>query len=104
LIQFGNIIFYPSPELRRHIKSCKAKEMERGYRITKGSQSSKIDIAIATAMASFGASIADIGSGVRVRAIGGNEEEDDDIRNWGTISDDDDDEVFRTLSEHYHHI
>jgi len=103
LIQFGNIEFYPSPELRRHIKSCKAKEMERGYRIIKGSQSSKIDIAIAMAMASYGASIADIGSGVRVRAIGGNEEEDDDIRNWGTISDDDD-EVFRTLSEHYHHI
>jgi len=77
--------------------------MERGYRIIKGSQSSKIDIAIATAMASFGASIADIGSGVRVRAIGGNEEEDDDGRNWRTISGDDD-EVFRPLSEHYHHI
>ncbi|MBA7566568.1 hypothetical protein ES695_19715 [Candidatus Atribacteria bacterium 1244-E10-H5-B2] len=55
LIQFGNIVFYPSQELRRHIKSCKAKEMERGYRIVKGSQSSKIDLAIAMAMASFGA-------------------------------------------------
>ncbi|MBA7538237.1 hypothetical protein ES705_30511 [subsurface metagenome] len=29
--------------------------MERGYRIVKGSQSSKIDLAIAMAMASFGA-------------------------------------------------
>ncbi|MBA7576165.1 hypothetical protein ES708_18002 [subsurface metagenome] len=55
LIQFGNIVFYPSQEVRRHIKACQAKEMERGYRIVKGSKSSKIDIAIALAMASFGA-------------------------------------------------
>jgi len=55
LIQFRNIEFYPSPEVRRHIKACKAKEMERGYRIVKGKQSSKIDIAVAGAMASLGA-------------------------------------------------
>lgn len=55
LIQFGNLLFYPSPEVRRHIKACKAKEMERGYRIIKEKHSEKIDIAIALAMASLGA-------------------------------------------------
>jgi len=55
LIEFGNIEFYPSPEIRRHIKSCKAKEMERGYRIIKEKHSEKIDIAIAGAMAALGA-------------------------------------------------
>jgi phage terminase large subunit-like protein len=55
LIQFGNIEFYPSPEVRRHVKSCKAKEMDRGYRIVKESHSEKIDIAVALAMASLGA-------------------------------------------------
>lgn len=55
LIQFGNIEFYPSPEVRRHIKACQAKEMERGYRIVKGNKSNKIDIAIAGAMACLGA-------------------------------------------------
>jgi phage terminase large subunit-like protein len=55
LIQFGNIEFYPSPEVRRHIKSCKAKEMDRGYRIIKEKHSEKIDIAVALAMASLGA-------------------------------------------------
>ena len=55
LIQFGNIEFYPSQELRRHVKSCKAKEMDRGYRIVKDKHSEKIDIAIAGAMACLGA-------------------------------------------------
>ena len=55
LIQFGNIEFYPSQELRRHVKSCKAKEMSRGYRIIKQKHSEKIDIAIAGAMACLGA-------------------------------------------------
>ncbi|MBA7496502.1 hypothetical protein ES702_07111 [subsurface metagenome] len=55
LIQFGNIEFYPSPEVRRHIKSCKAKEMTRGFRIVKDKHSEKIDIAIAGAMACLGA-------------------------------------------------
>ena len=55
LIQFGNIEFYPSQELRRHVKACKAKEMDRGYRIVKDKHSEKIDIAIAGAMACLGA-------------------------------------------------
>jgi len=55
LIQFGNILFYPSQELRRHVKSCKAKEMDRGYRIIKEKHSEKIDIAIALSMACLGA-------------------------------------------------
>ncbi len=55
LILFGNIEFFPSKELRRHIKACKAKEMDRGYRIVKGKHSEKIDIAIAGAMACLAA-------------------------------------------------
>jgi len=55
LIFFGNIEFFKSQELRRHVKACKSKEMDRGYRIIKGKHSEKIDIAIAGAMACLGA-------------------------------------------------
>ncbi|MBA7495101.1 hypothetical protein ES702_05680 [subsurface metagenome] len=55
LIQFGNLEVYPSQELRRHLKACKAKEMERGYRIIKTKHSEKIDLAISLAMSSLAA-------------------------------------------------
>ena len=41
--------------MRRHIKSTRAKEHDRGFRIVKGSKSSKIDITVALAMACLGA-------------------------------------------------
>ena len=55
LIQFNNLEVYPSQELRRHFLSCKAKTMERGYRIIKGKHSEKIDLAIALSMACLAA-------------------------------------------------
>ncbi|MBA7576081.1 hypothetical protein ES708_17918 [subsurface metagenome] len=112
LIQFGNIIFYPSLELRRHIKSCRAKEMERGYRIIKGSQSSKIDLAIAMAMASYGATIVGAESGVRVRSLDGpdhmsaKEARKEQRRQFMGGDDDFEDEIDRShiLPESYHQI
>jgi len=53
LIKEKNISFYESEELRLQLMNAKAKESDRGWRITKRKQSEKIDLVIALAMAAY---------------------------------------------------
>jgi len=53
LIRYGNIEFYPSQDMREHILNAEIKESSQGFRIVKGAQKNKVDLAIATAMASY---------------------------------------------------
>ena len=55
LIHGGNLEMYQSKEFRRHAQSAMAKETARGFRIVKDTRSKKIDLIIALAMASLGA-------------------------------------------------
>ena len=53
LIHYQNIEFYPNQELKEHIMSAEIKDSEKGFRIVKGSQKNKVDLAIALGMASY---------------------------------------------------
>jgi len=58
LIRGKNIGFYQSEEIRLSLINCKVIYSNRGWRIVKKSGTKKIDLAIALAMASYGAVIA----------------------------------------------
>ena len=58
LIKSKRILFYQSEELRESMINCKVIYSSRGWRIVKKSGTKKIDLAIALAMASYGAVIA----------------------------------------------
>ena len=58
LIRGKNIGFYQSEEIRLSLINCKVVYSNRGWRIVKKSGTKKIDLAIALAMASYGAVIA----------------------------------------------
>ncbi|MBA7513339.1 hypothetical protein ES705_05354 [subsurface metagenome] len=53
LIHYQNIEFYPNQELKEHIMSAEIKESSAGFRIVKGSQKNKVDLAVALGMASY---------------------------------------------------
>jgi phage terminase large subunit-like protein len=55
LIQSGNLIAYPSEDLRLAISRAVAVETPRGWRISKATQSHKIDVVVALAMACYAA-------------------------------------------------
>jgi len=55
LIKSKRISFYQSEELRESMINCKVVYSSRGWRIVKKSGTKKIDLAIALAMASYGA-------------------------------------------------
>jgi len=58
LIRGKNIGFYQSEEVRLSLINCKVVYSSRGWRIVKKSGTKKIDLAVALAMASYGAVIA----------------------------------------------
>lgn len=55
LLKSQNIVLYESAEVRRNLLAAAVKESSRGWRIVKQSQSKKIDLTIALAMAAQGA-------------------------------------------------
>jgi len=63
LIKGQGISFYESEEIRLSLINCKVVYSGRGWRIVKKSGTKKIDLAIALAMASYGAVIAPEESG-----------------------------------------
>jgi len=75
LIKSRKINFYESETVRQSLINCKVTYSNRGWRIVKKSGTKKIDLAIALAMACYRANIASTDSGIRIRAIGGSEEE-----------------------------
>lgn len=55
LIQGQNLVAYPDPQMRLAISRAVAVETPRGFRISKQTQSHKIDVVIALAMAAYAA-------------------------------------------------
>ena len=53
LIKHGNLITYPSDELRKHISHAVAIESSRGWRLAKTKRGHKIDLSIALGMAAW---------------------------------------------------
>ncbi len=102
LIKNKRISFYESETIRESLINCKVIYSSRGWRIVKKSGTKKIDLAIAGAMAVYQANKADVDSGVRVRAIGGEEEEEDNGK-WQTVGGFGNNEGNK-LPEHYHQI
>lgn len=51
LLKTAGLMLYENAELRQHLLSAKVKEHTRGWRLVKGRQTKKIDLAIALAMA-----------------------------------------------------
>jgi len=83
LIKSQKISFYQSEEIRESLLHCKVVYSSRGWRIVKKSGTKKIDLAIALGMACYRANIAELDSGIRIRAIGGSEEGESE--GWQTV-------------------
>jgi phage terminase large subunit-like protein len=53
LVKHKSIILYPDDDLRRHAQNSMGKETARGWRITKGKASHKVDLIVALAMSAL---------------------------------------------------
>jgi len=83
LIKSQGITFYESEEIRLSLINCRVFYSGRGWRIVKKSGTKKIDLAIALAMASYGAVTAPEGLTLKEFEKEIEEAHDCMIRNWG---------------------
>lgn len=82
LLKTAGLMLYENQELRQHLLNAKVKEHARGWRLIKGRQSKKIDLAIALAMACQSAAESFLLKGGAGIYIEDDDDEDEPNANW----------------------
>lgn len=82
LLKTAALMLYENQELRQHLLNAKVKEHTRGWRLVKGRQSKKIDLAIALAMACQAAQDCFLSRGPAGIIILDDDEDESGVEDW----------------------